>query len=146
MKKSELKQLIRQLLKEQLAPMKGDRPTPVGMTLYVKNCKNGGYIPPVPDIFGNAVSNLNSRIIPKALIDNRTPNQSDVGKTIQAEPGGNPTNKSVILKVEPAGTSVTSPDIFNVYTSDNQCVVRTPSGRPPVSPRGMSQRPSRRKR
>ena len=138
MKKSELRKLIRETIKEQLAPMKGDRPTPMGMTLYLTPCKMGGYVPPS----GN-ISNINTSIIPKALIDNRTPNQSDVGKTIQAEPGGDPANKSVIMKVEEPNT-YTSPNTFNVYTSDNQCTMRTPSG--PVSPQGMSRRPSRRKR
>ena len=112
MKKSELRKLIKKAIKEQLAPMKGDKPIPTGMTLYVIPCNNGLYKPP-----SGPINNMNSLINPSALIDDRTPNQSDVGKTIQSAGSD---SKFVILKVEEPFT-YTSPNTAKTYLASQQC-------------------------
>ena len=94
MKKSELRKLIKEIIKEQLAPMKGDKPIPTGMTLYVIPCNNGLYKPP-----SGPISNMNTAIYPSALIDDKTPSQSDVGKTV-----GTDQLKRVVVKVEVPST------------------------------------------
>ena len=82
MKKSELRKLIKEIIKEQLAPMKGDKPIPTGMTLYTIPCVNGLYKLP-----SGPISNMNTSIYPSALIDDKTPSQSDVGKTVGGQKG-----------------------------------------------------------
>ena len=110
MKKSELRKLIKEIIKEQLAPMKGDKPIPTGMTLYTIPCVNGLYKLP-----SGPISNMNTAIYPSALIDDKTPSQSDVGKTV-----GTDQLKRVVVKVEVPSTYQSS-DTIKLYTTSQQC-------------------------
>ena len=120
MKKSELRKLIKEIIKEQLAPMKGDKPIPMGMTLYTIPCVNGLYKLP-----SGPISNMNTAIYPSALIDDKTPSQSDVGKTV-----GTDQLKRVVVKVEVPSTYQSS-DTIKLYTSSQQCK----QSNQPTSPR-----------
>jgi|TARA_B100000214_G_scaffold248032_1_gene182188 hypothetical protein len=120
MKKSELRKLIKEIIKEQLAPMKGDKPIPTGMTLYTIPCVNGLYKPP-----SGPISNMNTAIYPSALIDDKTPSQSDVGKTV-----GTDQLKRVVVKVEVPSTYQSS-DTIKLYTTSQQCK----QSNQPTSPR-----------
>ena len=120
MKKSELRKLIKEIIKEQLAPMKGDKPIPTGMTLYTIPCVNGLYKPP-----SGPISNMNTSIYPSALIDDKTPSQSDVGKTV-----GTDQLKRVVVKVEVPSTYQSS-DTIKLYTTSQQCK----QSNQPTSPR-----------
>ena len=121
MKKSELRKLIKEIIKEQLAPMKGDKPIPTGMTLYTIPCVNGLYKLP-----SGPISNMNTSIYPSALIDDKTPSQSDVGKTVS----GQKLVKRVVVKVEVPSTYQSS-DTVKLYTSSQQCK----QSNQPTSPR-----------
>ena len=120
MKKSELRKLIKEIIKEQLAPMKGDKPIPTGMTLYTIPCVNGLYKLP-----SGPISNMNTAIYPSALIDDKTPSQSDVGKTV-----GTDQLKRVVVKVEVPSTYQSS-DTIKLYTTSQQCK----QSNQPTSPR-----------